>query len=225
MTAVYIDKRFDVTTPLYCRLTPREFQDLFDSEQIRFHGRATVWPASQADGGARMACGVPVLIPPVWRERLQTPSHEAAWEDSHALIGMLRWFLSTPPEREPASVVLHSTVGAVAQAAQDSDGLRLVIAPVRYVMPPMQRPGSMRLPDLFSGKVQRRRECEARVVAMQNRKPQGPEGITRVRRVPAFALGTLVGGVAMSSLAPPEAWALVTELTQTRLGLPVSTLY
>ncbi|OZI74531.1 hypothetical protein CAL22_08700 [Bordetella genomosp. 12] len=224
VTAIYIDKRLDAATAMYCRLTLAEFRDLLDSAQIRFHGRGTVWPASLAERGARMPCGVAVQIPQVWRDRLQTPEPESAWVDSQALIGMQRWFLSAPPEGQPDSVILRSSVGALANAAQACEGLRLVIAPVRYAAPIMQRSGGMRLPDLFSGKVQRRREREARVIAMQDQEAQGPEGITRVRRALAFALTTLVCGVMAPAALPDETLQWVAELAQTRLGLLVSRL-
>lgn len=224
MTAIYIDKRLDAARPLYCRRTSSEFRDLLDSAQIRFHGRGTVWPASLAERGARMSCGVAVQIPQVWRERLQTPQPEAVWADSQALIGMQRWFLGAPPAGQPDSVILRSTVGAVADAAQASEGLRLVIAPVRYAAPIMQRSGSMRLPDLFSGKVQRRREREARIVAMQDQEAQGPDGVTRVRRALAFALTTLVCGVMAPATLPDETLQWVDELARSRLGLLVSRL-
>lgn len=222
VTAVYVDKRLDAAMPLYCRMTAAEFRDLLDSAQIRFHGRGTVWPASLAERGARMPCGVTVQIPQVWRERLNSDETEGSWHESHALIGMQRWFLQLPQDVQPDSIVVQSTVGAVASAAQASEGLRLVIAPVRYAAPIMQRSGAMRLPDLFSGKVQRRREREARIIAMQDRQAEGPEGVTRVRRALAFALTTLVCGIMAPTNLPAETFQALDDLAQTRLGLALS---
>ncbi|MDQ8032125.1 MAG: hypothetical protein REJ50_08930 [Bordetella sp.] len=240
MSNVYIDKRLDTSARLYCRMNFRELMELLEFEQVRFHGRNTVWPASQALS-AGLACGQAVQVPAVWRERLLPSRGQADLDGAQALIGMQRWFLggeanaaATSADAVPEStVIVQSTVSAITEAALGAEGVRLVIAPVRYAAPTLMRNGARRLPDLLTGPAQRRRDREARVVAIQETTAPDVPGATegaieptaaRVRRALTFDLRTLIQGVAVLRDAPAHFHDLVSRVVQTRLWVGVGRL-
>ncbi|MFJ1298620.1 hypothetical protein ACILG0_01570 [Pseudomonadota bacterium AL_CKDN230030165-1A_HGKHYDSX7] len=239
MSNVYIDKRLDTSARLYCRMNFRELMELLEFEQVRFHGRNTVWPASQTLS-AGLACGQAVQVPAVWRERLVPWRGQADLDGAQALIGMQRWFLggeanaaATSSDAAPeGTVIVQSSVSAITEAALGAEGVRLVIAPVRYAAPNLLRNGMRRLPDLLTGPAQRRRDREARVVAIQETEP-APEALhlppgepvpARVRRALTFDLRTMIQGVAVLRDAPAHFHDLVSRVVQTRVWVGVGRL-